>query len=181
MCALCVRGTRFAGAPDDRRPPAPRPRRAAGPHRAFAGFGPRGPFSLAFGVRAVSAVSGPGPAAAGELAAFSYPRAPGTRGHPFVEPMRSGSHAVQRRVSAAVRQGPTTPTRRPHASGQVINGSCALPARGAGASVPRTHMPTCASRDPLEPAVLRAVARQQVCANLRHRKRRHRGISYSRI
>ena len=106
---------------------------------------------------------------------------PGTRGHPFVEPMRSGSHAVQRRVSAAVRQGPTTPTRRPHASGQVINGSCALPARGAGASVPRTHMPTCASRDPLEPAVLRAVARQQVCANLRHRKRRHRGISYSRI
>ena len=52
----------------------PRPRRAAGPHRAFAGFGPRGPFSLAFGVRAVSAVSGPGPAAAGELAAFSYPR-----------------------------------------------------------------------------------------------------------
>ena len=93
----------------------------------------------------------------------------------------SGSHAVQRRVSAAVRQGPTTPTRRPHASGQVINGSCALPARGAGASVPRTHMPTCASRDPLEPAVLRAVARQQVCANLRHRKRRHRGISYSRI
>ena len=164
----------------DRRPPAPARRRAAGPHRAFAGFGPRGPFSLAFGVRAVSAVSG-GSRSRGRGGAGRILVPPGTRGHPFVEPMRSGSHAVQRRVSAAVRQGPTTPTRRPHASGQVINGSCALPARGAGASVPRTHMPTCASRDPLEPAVLRAVARQQVCANLRHRKRRHRGISYSRI
>ena len=177
MCALCVRGTRFAGAPDDRRPPAPR--RAAGPHRAFAGFGPRGPFSLAFGRS--RRLRGLGSRSRGRGGAGRILVPPGTRGHPFVEPMRSGSHAVQRRVSAAVRQGPTTPTRRPHASGQVINGSCALPARGAGASVPRTHMPTCASRDPLEPAVLRAVARQQVCANLRHRKRRHRGISYSRI
>lgn len=158
-----------------RPPPGRRP-----PPGNFAGFGPRGPFSLAFGVRAVSAVSGPGPAAAGELAAFSYPRVH-VDTHSSNPCVNAGSHAVQRRVSAAVRQGPTTPTRRPHASGQVINGSCALPARGAGASVPRTHMPTCASRDPLEPAVLRAVARQQVCANLRHRKRRHRGISYSRI
>lgn len=70
VCVMCTWYTLSAGAPDDR----PAPRRAAGPHRAFAGFGPRGPFSLAFGVRAVSAVSGPGPAAAGELAAFSYPR-----------------------------------------------------------------------------------------------------------
>jgi hypothetical protein len=176
VCVMCTWYTLSAGAPDDR----PRaPPGAAGPHRAFAGFGPRGPFSLAFGVRAVSAVSGPGPAAAGELAAFSYPRVhvDTHSSNPCVRVVTP----VQRRVSAAVRQGPTTPTRRPHASGQVINGSCALPARGAGASVPRTHMPTCASRDPLEPAVLRAVARQQVCANLRHRKRRHRGISYSRI
>ena len=177
MCALCVRGTRFAGAPDDR----PRP---AGPP-APTGRSPDSVRAVRFRLRSAfapsprSRVQVPRPRGSWPHSDILVP--PGTRGHPFVEPMRSGSHAVQRRVSAAVRQGPTTPTRRPHASGQVINGSCALPARGAGASVPRTHMPTCASRDPLEPAVLRAVARQQVCANLRHRKRRHRGISYSRI
>ena len=74
MCALCVRGTRFRPGPLTIEAAARAPPGAAGPHRAFAGFGPRGPFALAFGVRAVSAVSGPGPAAAGELAAFSYPR-----------------------------------------------------------------------------------------------------------
>ena len=179
MCALCVRGTRFAGAPDDRRPPAPR--RAPGRRPPPGVRRIRSARSVFACVRRSRRLRGLGSRSRGRGGAGRILVPPGTRGHPFVEPMRSGSHAVQRRVSAAVRQGPTTPTRRPHASGQVINGSCALPARGAGASVPRTHMPTCASRDPLEPAVLRAVARQQVCANLRHRKRRHRGISYSRI
>ena len=160
-----------------------RPRPAGPP--APTGRSPDSVRAVRFRLRSAFAPSprsraGPGPAAAGELAAFSYPRVH-VDTHSSNPCVNAGSHAVQRRVSAAVRQGPTTPTRRPHASGQVINGSCALPARGGGASVPRTHMPTCASRDPLEPAVLRAVARQQVCANLRHRKRRHRGISYSRI
>ena len=175
VCVMCTWYTLSAGAPDAiaRAPPGRRPppgvRRIRSARSVFAC------------VRRSRRLRGLGSRSRGRGGAGRILVPPGTRGHPFVEPMRSGSHAVQRRVSAAVRQGPTTPTRRPHASGQVINGSCALPARGAGASVPRTHMPTCASRDPLEPAVLRAVARQQVCANLRHRKRRHRGISYSRI
>ena len=179
MCALCVRGTRLAGAPA--RSAAARARPAGPPAPTGQLRRIRSARSVFACVRRSRRLRGLRPRSRGRGGAGRILVPPGTRGHPFVEPMRSGSHAVQRRVSAAVRQGPTTPTRRPHASGQVINGSCALPARGAGASVPRTHMPTCASRDPLEPAVLRAVARQQVCANLRHRKRRHRGISYSRI
>ena len=135
MCALCVRGTRFrpgpltiARAPPGRRPP-PGVRRIRSARSVFAC------------VRRSRRLRGLGSRSRGRGGAGRILVPPGTRGHPFVEPMRSGSHAVQRRVSAAVRQGPTTPTRRPHASGQVINGSCALPARGAGASVPRTQYP----------------------------------------
>ena len=132
VCVMCTWYTLSAGAPDDR----PRP---AGPP-APTGRSPDSVRAVRFRLRSAfapsprSRVQVPRPRGSW-LGAGRILVPPGTRGHPFVEPMRSGSHAVQRRVSAAVRQGPTTPTRRPHASGQVINGSCALPARGAGASV----------------------------------------------